>query len=258
MVRQKDDPGADKHLRFGKILPGLLEALSGFPGVRSIVLHTHGKVGEHHHYHVFWTGEKPVTNQTIRNRLIAYNPLFKEYSGQNDWSMRNHNSYPTWVKYVTDNNSHQVLKSDASFDTIFDEIPKVPIVVDSPIRNSPNAASPTVIHYHTASPEPVKVRARRPTTEEQLIAWVEQKYKWKFNSEWSKARVQSLCPGLNASYQAFFNICGDMAVHKRHGSVHYSQHLALTRHIMYLFSDDELRDELATRFTYKLKAADHV
>lgn len=108
MTRSEDPPGNIKHLRFGKISDAAYKALIVFPGIKSVVLHTHGAKGEHPHWHVWWIGDKAVTNQTIRDRLKKL-PEFKDYSGQNDWSFRNHDSFTKWAEYVTDNLSHKVL-----------------------------------------------------------------------------------------------------------------------------------------------------
>lgn len=109
MVRYEDPPGAVKHIRFGKVGEAILDLLKEFPGVKAIVLHTHGKKGEHPHYHIWWEGETPITNQTLRNRLKARSPVFEGFSGQNDWSFRNHDSWESWATYVSSNLSHKVL-----------------------------------------------------------------------------------------------------------------------------------------------------
>lgn len=250
MVRSEDPPGVDKHLRFGKISDDLLETLKTFPGVQAVVLHTHGKTGEHPHYHVFWTGEKPVTNQTVRNRLKAYNSIFAGYSGQNDWSIRNHDNYPNWVKYVTDNLSHQVLKSNASFDTIFDEIPKVPIVTDSPLRNNPPAALPTTI---------TSISRKKPlTSEEKLIAFINRETDWKLNCTWSISKVEYLALTPDAAYRRYSEICAEKVVHYTMGRLYHNQHVSLTRNLMYLYADDDLREALAWRLAAKIKSADIV
>lgn len=107
MTRSEDIPGNVKHLRFGKISDTALDCLKSFPGVKAIVLHTHGKVGEHPHWHVWWTGDT-VTNQTIRNRLKKF-PIFQDYKSQNDWGFRTHDSFPRWADYVIKNISHKIL-----------------------------------------------------------------------------------------------------------------------------------------------------
>jgi len=109
MVRSEDPPGVDKHLRFGKISPEIQEAIIEFPGVKAIVLHTHGRSGEHPHLHVWYESPKAVTNQTVRNHYKKLE-LFKDHSGQNDWSFRNHDSWETWATYVCKNPTHKVIK----------------------------------------------------------------------------------------------------------------------------------------------------
>lgn len=250
MVRSEDPPGVDKHLRFGKIVPDLLETLKTFPGVRAVVLHTHGKTGEHPHYHVFWTGEKPVTNQTVRNRLKAFNNLFLGYAGQNDWSIRNHDNYSNWVTYVTNNETSQQLLTDDKFDEIFENIPKLPIVIDSPLRNNPPAALPT-----TTISIP---RKKQLTSEEKLIAFITRESHWKLNSEWTIGKVEYLAQTPDAAYRRYSEICAEKIVHYTMGRVYHNQHISLTRNLMYLFADDDLRESLALRLAAKIKSADIV
>lgn len=110
MVRSLDPPGVDKHLRFEKKegLDQIKEALLHFPGVKAMVLHTHGKSGEHPHLHVWYESPKEITNQTVRNRMMKVEAL-SHFSGQHEWSFRNHDSWVTWCTYVTKNETHEVL-----------------------------------------------------------------------------------------------------------------------------------------------------
>ena len=141
MVRSADPPGRVKHLRFGKTSPEIYEAIVGFPGVKSVVLHTHGAKGEHPHYHVWWEGDKEVTNQTIRNHMKKI-PVFSSFSSQNDWSFRNHDSWETWASYVCSNMSHKVLLVYKDIEEI-SKIKSIPITVISlNIPNTPSIAGP--------------------------------------------------------------------------------------------------------------------
>jgi len=104
MVKDKDPPGATKHLRFGAELwedssGELVRILKEFPGVKVGVVHDRGKSSENPHIHVWYDGEK-VTNQTIRNRLKAKSDIFKrDGMNQQHWSIRNHDSFTEWWKY---------------------------------------------------------------------------------------------------------------------------------------------------------------
>lgn len=141
MTRSEDPPGNVKHLRFGRpgvSTDGTLELLKDFPGIKCIVLHTHGKRGEHPHYHVWWEGEKAVTNQTIRDRLKAI-AHFKVFSGQNDWSFRNHDSWESWAAYVCDNMSHKVLLEYRDIVTVSESKAMVPIAI-GPLHSNPPPA----------------------------------------------------------------------------------------------------------------------
>lgn len=121
MVRYEDPPGSDKHLRFGHFdtrgwLSDFLRAYkSDNPvyGVGAIVSHRRGKKGEHPHIHVWYHSDKPLTNQTVRDRLKKADARFGEQmKGQNDWSFRNHDNYEQWCDYVTRNVTHEVIFGD--------------------------------------------------------------------------------------------------------------------------------------------------
>lgn len=125
MVRSQDPPGADKHLRFEKKegLEQIQEALIKFPGVKAIVLHTHGKSGEHPHLHCWFenANARPCTNQNVRDRMKKIEML-SHFSGQNEWSFRNHDSWKTWCEYVTKNPTHKVLLDHTRDDVTLSEV----------------------------------------------------------------------------------------------------------------------------------------
>jgi len=140
MVRSEDPPGAIKHLRFGSNSPDLVTALETFSGIKCIVLHTHGKKGEHPHLHVWYEGDE-VTNQTVRNRLKKHNDsIFGQCKNQNDWSMRNHDSWETWAAYVCKNLTHRVLLSYRDIETVSEAAQQCPIVAEGPLHNNPPPA----------------------------------------------------------------------------------------------------------------------
>lgn len=128
MPRCEDPPGKIKHVRFGKVSDDVLAVTKTFPGTKAIVLHTRGKRGEHPHYHIWWEDDVAVTNQTVRNRLHRHNDLFKSFSGQNDWSIRNHDSWEKWAEYVTSNPSHLVLLDHLNLSSLSEAKKAVPIV----------------------------------------------------------------------------------------------------------------------------------
>lgn len=96
-----------KHLRLGKVSDDALAALKATPGVVAIVLHVMGKKGEHPHWHV-WMETGGISHEAVRKRLRKLEP-FKTYSGNEDWSLRDHDSYTKWSEYVMRNTSAQVL-----------------------------------------------------------------------------------------------------------------------------------------------------
>lgn len=96
-----------KHLRLGKVSEDALEVLKTVEGVKAIVLHKRGKKGEHPHWHV-WMEVGEISHEAVRKRLRKH-AVFATYSGNEDWSLRDHDSYDKWAKYVMDNPSAEVL-----------------------------------------------------------------------------------------------------------------------------------------------------
>lgn len=176
MVRSEDPPGKTKHLRFGKISPEIINALIGYPGVKSIVRHEGGTKGgsfkEHAHIHVWFESDIPITNQTVRNRLSKL-PEFATHSGQNDWSFRNHDSLSNWCAYVIKNPTYSVLLTHTEIEKTIKETPlEYPVVVRK---------GDTIEHVGTPEQTPLagtqaprKSRAMRV----QFVEWLEEHLKW--------------------------------------------------------------------------------
>ena len=220
MVRSEDPPGVLKHLRFGKISSEAYEALIGYPGVKSIVLHTHGVKGEHPHWHVWWEGDKPVTNQTVRNQLKKL-PAFESYSGQNDWSFRNHDSFETWADYVVKNLSHKVLLNYRDLEDRSEKAKVLPIVISPP---------PTPI-----IPAPVRVvkAQSRLRWDERICMDAETRLGWKRNGEFSLASLEA-----NLAYkQVEKQVTSFMR-----GRFNNNEGVKYARNLLYEFGDEDVKD----------------
>lgn len=231
MVRYQDPPGAEKHLRLepGKRETAIehAELLKGFSGVKAIVLHLRGKTGEHPHLHVWWESDISggVTNQTVKNHLKAYNAAFGSYSGQQMWSMRNHNSYETWCNYVLKNGSHQVL-------------------LGSPELLAQSVEAKQLIAAEPLSPEtPVRI-IKKPTAEERLIRYCETELQWKRGAHFTVSDLMSQI--VDKSRRA--------VIEYSNARVHNNQLLAMTRNVMYVFGDDDVKEtikaDLGKNFAY--------
>lgn len=219
MVRSQDTPGADKHLRFGKYTEALSALLVGFPGVKSIVLHTHGATGEHPHLHVWWQGEKAVTNQTVRDRLKKYDQYFLAMKSQNDWSFRNHESYDTWAAYVQRNKTHKVLHG---------ELPPPKDIIMLEIPNTPAPAAPS-------APPPVKIK--KLTAEERLINYCLREEGFKYG-QWGLAHYE-----LGSDYRSkMFADVKRALITYANGRLDNRQIVYMGRNIMWHFADEDLRD----------------
>lgn len=225
MVRQVDTPSPLKHLRFGKISPQLSDILIGFPGVKSIVLHTHGAKGEHPHYHVWWEGDT-ITNETIRNRLRKHNDIFKSYSGQNEWSCRPHDSFETWAAYVQRNKTHQVLWTSV-------DMPPPKDVIELVI------ATPQTPQINTPVP-----RVKKLTSEERLINYCIVEEGFKYN-QWGKPHYEVI------EYRTqMHDKIAETLVAYANGRLDQRQMVYMGRNIMYTFADLDLKEFLAKQWSH--------
>lgn len=227
MVRYEDSPGVDKHLRFGNYTEELHHVLVGFPGIKAIVLHTHGAKGEHPHIHVWYTAEKAVTNQTVRNRLKAYNDLFKLCKSQNDWSFRNHDSWETWKSYVCNNPSHKVLLDYQDLKTHSE---RQSLIIASTPR--------TPAELNAPGPRVIEVKKKRLTDTDRLIAYCENELKWRRDEQWSLDSYETC----------------KMEVRKHMVTVLRSKFndprgVVVARNCMWEFADEGLKDVLWRIFT---------
>lgn len=228
MVRTAPDlPGEWKHLRFepGKGISGNseeitrqhAEVLTTFPGVKGIVLHLRGQKGEHPHLHVWWVSDISggITSDAVRKRLKSFNDVFKQYHGQRMWSARNHDNYEAWATYVTNNGSHEVIKGDEE-------------LLSLSLQSKQFIATPTTI---TSSD---KVVRKRPNAEERLIAFCEAEY------EWEKGNVFH----IEHPRTYWVEKSKEAVIEYSNGRVHNNQLLAMTRNVMYVFGDKQVKDRL--------------
>lgn len=98
----------DVHLRLAKVSEEALVALKTMKEVKAIVLHKRGKKGEHPHWHVWLHIELLISHEAVRKRLRKH-AIFETYKGNEHWSIRVHDSYDKWAKYVMSNTSAEVL-----------------------------------------------------------------------------------------------------------------------------------------------------
>lgn len=229
MVRSEDIPGPDKHLRFGHYTEQLSVLLIGFPGVKSIVLHTHGANGEHPHLHVWWSGSA-VTNQTIRNRLKAYHDTFKLMKSQNDWSFRNHESYETWAAYVQRNKTHKVLHG---------ELPPPKDTLELLIPTPQSLPTP-----HIPAP---RIIIKKLNAEERLINYCITDEGFKPN-QWGLAHYQ------DKQYRdKIYEQVSEALLTYSNGRLDNRQMTYMGRNIIWKFSDEDLRTHLVHQWSIEAK-----
>lgn len=225
MVRQVDSPSTMKHLRFGKMSVELSDILAGFPGVKSIVLHTHGASGEHPHLHVYWTGDS-VTNETIRNRLRKHHDIFKSFSGQNDWSCRPHDNFETWAAYTQRNKTHKVL-----------------YVAEGTVLPAPKA----ILELNLATPQtPVILapapRVRKLTKEEELINHCIIHEGFKYN-QWGVTHYE-----IWEIRKKLLDDLEELVISYGHGRLSDPQISYMGRNVLWTFADPDLKVVLSKVF----------
>lgn len=230
MVRSEDPPGKVKHVRFGKISDDVLTNIKTFPGVKAVVLHTHGKRGEHPHYHIWWESDTAVTNQTIRNRLQAHHVTFKSFSGQNDWSIRNHDSWDKWAAYVTENPTHMVLLDYANLKEL-SEKKQLPIVATG---GTAEAAVPTIVKYSVQKPR------RNESMRAKFVNYLSKELHWHKESITLENRVSKKKEMI------------ELLVDYWENAFTTPQGAACIEHAMWYFADEELNVELKLRAVARL------
>jgi hypothetical protein len=147
-------PNRYQHLRLGKISDAALEALKTENWVKSVVLHVHGDIGEHPHWHVFIDTEQIKTTETIRKRLRKHD-VFKTYSGNEDWRLGYHDSYEVWCAYVMGNWSAEVLYHQEGMP------PLPPVAAKPPIVASASAASAIEASYRIQVVRPKRSKSMK-------------------------------------------------------------------------------------------------
>lgn len=230
MVRYEDPPGNAKHIRFGKISEEILTALIGFPGVKSIVRHEGGSKGgsykEHPHYHVWFESEKALTNQTIRNNLKKL-PEFAHFSGQQDWSFRNHDSMETWAKYVIFNSTYSVLLTH--------------IVLEKAIEENKHKL-PVVVHKgdaieHIGGDIVVAPTRKSRSMRVQFIEWLEEHRKW--------LRCETITP---ENSHEMLSIINDELCDYWEMAFAFNQAIQMVNHAHWVFANPPERARIRSKF----------
>lgn len=232
MTRSDDPPGAIKHLRFGRISPEAYEALTLYPGVKAIVLHTHGKKGEHPHWHVWWEGDS-ITCQTVRNHLKKFAP-FADYSGQNDWGFRNHDSFDRWADYVLKNPSHKILMDYRDLSTR--PPPKATVPIVSTGAGGPEAAPNSHV---------IVKSSKRLRYDERICLDAESRLLWKRDNEFSLAAFED--PACNVIRRVETQVFSFMR-----GRINNNEGVKYARNLLYEFANDDLKDYLERKVWEKI------
>lgn len=235
MVRYEDPPGRIKHIRLGKISPEIYTALVGVPGVKSIVQHAGGSKGgsykEHPHYHVWYESERAQTNQTIRN-ILKKLPEFATFSGQNDWSFRNHDSFEIWCQYVIKNPSYQVLLTHPTLQTIIlTQKPPVVVLKTDKIEH--------ITHDEAVHAEVAVIKQRASRAERwKLKEFLKDTWQWEENAQFTDTDMTRAR-----------NECKAQIIKWYSGWLDDRDGIRMLRFLMYTFGTDALRDELTFKIS---------
>lgn len=218
MSKPKDPPSLVHHLRFEVAdLSAYEEAFKAFPWSKAIVKHITGKTGEHPHLHIWLEYERELTKVAVKDRLRAFNDIFKSISGQGEWSFRPHDSYANWCAYVKRNRSHIVLKGD-------EQLASCPIV-----------AEPT----GTTTPPKVITLKPKGRIDERMVAYCETEMKWKRGAQFS----------LDDYFSRKCHVeCGRVLTQFLRGRFNDPQAVGLLRNMLYEFADEGLKEGLEVRF----------
>lgn len=221
VAKPKDPPAIAHHLRLEVAdLKPFEEALSAFPHTKAIVRHRTGKKGEHPHLHVFFQLERELTKVGLKDRLRAFNDVFKSLKGQGEWTFRPHDSFEIWCKYVVKNPTHTVIKSDP----ILDATPRPLIVAD-----------PTV----TPLQPKVIVRKAKARIDERMVAYCENELKWVRNAHFTLIHYEeNICQSQ----------CGKVMTQFTRGRFNDGQAIGWLRNLLYEFADDDLKDVLDRKY----------
>jgi len=182
------------------------------------VSHARGKRGEHLHWHVWYPLEKEINSEALLARLKKQ-PAFVHFKGNKMWSVRKHDDWEKWWQYVTQGHKDQeiIVNNSGKILVIPVHCTTVPIVSDVPAPIIP------------------KISKKLPMREkfvEHLVS-----IGWKKNQHFSESSYDSLTPIVHTIakeltefwFNAFTIPEGERMV----------------RHVMYLFGNDAVRDEIA-------------
>jgi len=117
MSSKKDPPASAFHIRVHKDISGILMAYKDLSGV-AIAQHQPSRKDGRLHLHIWYQesldGSSKCTKVTIKNRLKAILKEGYTIHGQEDMSIRSHDNFETWYRYVYGEESVRIRRGEAT------------------------------------------------------------------------------------------------------------------------------------------------
>lgn len=232
----KDIASVDKHIRFEvPEIDELAKELKQFPGTHSVVQHTAGKKGEHPHLHVFYRNpkERPEKMAAVRDRIkkAPASPIMNSLYGNSQISIRAHDSYDNWVKYVCENPSHTVLHGPPDLFQKSEEIKK------GSVLNLPLLAQQVGV-----SGKVVVVKDKKKPMRERFINYLENEIKWEKNRTINLSNYDSKITEIIRHLTDFWE-----------NAFTFPEGSRMLEHARYVFADDDIREKIFNDNIYSLK-----
>lgn len=233
----KDIPSVDKHIRFEvPEIDELAKELIKFPGTHSVVQHTAGKKGEHPHLHVFYKNPKEREEKmaAVRDRIkkAPDSPIMNRLYGNSQISMRAHDSYENWVKYVCENPSHAVIHGPPELYEKSEQIKK------GDVLNLPLLAN----QIGPLSGKVVVVKDKKKPMRERFINYLESEQLWRKNFSINLSNYQEKIDEIIKHLTEFWE-----------NAFTFPEGTRMVEHARYYFADDDVRDKIYHDNLYSFK-----
>lgn len=220
MSEYKDEASKTHHVRI--TVPDLelaTQKLKLSPGLKAIVRHSTGRGDQTRpHLHVFFELEEAITKVGLKKRLQKVDEFFAGLKGQATWTFRPHDSYEAWCQYVCRNVSHVVIEGDDSLRTI----------------SSQNQLPVLTIGEATQSLAPRVVITKKRSMRDKFIDYLRTERNWVIGR--NPGVLETSREAIDFWQFGFTN----------------PEMIRMVRHAIYVFSDADARDAMATDFAEKI------
>jgi len=232
----KDVPSENKHIRFEvPEIDELAKELIQFPGTHSVVQHTAGKKGEHPHLHVFYKNpkERPEKMAAVRDRIkkAPASPIMNKLYGNSQISIRAHDSYDNWVKYVCENQSHKVIHGPPELYEKSEEIKK------GSVLNLPLLAQQIGV-----SGKVVVVKDKKVPMRQKFIMFLENEKQWEKNKTINLSNYDNMIEKITDYLTDFWE-----------NAFTFPEGMRMVEYARYYFADEDIADKIRKDNYYSFK-----